>query len=109
MKTSRFPWVSGGVLERRMPGKNGEGTDRMMAYEFLDCRICGLGHLSGKTLRLLVGQSHEVRGTPSSTGTFPIPSRHPSTKPPKTVGKQLVLEKNDGGRKYGESTPRHLQ
>ena len=25
----RFPWVSGGFLERRLPGKNGEGTPRM--------------------------------------------------------------------------------
>ena len=27
-RTSRFPWDSGGVLERRIPRKNGEGTPR---------------------------------------------------------------------------------
>ena len=26
-----FPWVSGGFLERRIPGKNGEGRSRNMA------------------------------------------------------------------------------
>ena len=26
----RFPWVSGGFLERRIPGKNGEGTPRVL-------------------------------------------------------------------------------
>ena len=30
-----FPWVSGGFLERRIPGKNGEGTARSM------CAILG--------------------------------------------------------------------
>ena len=29
-KTSRSPWVSGGFLERRIPGKDGEGTNRIM-------------------------------------------------------------------------------
>ena len=29
-KTGRFPWVSGGFLERRIPGKNGEGTPRTL-------------------------------------------------------------------------------
>ena len=28
LKASYFPWVSGGFLERRIPGKNGEGTPR---------------------------------------------------------------------------------
>ena len=27
-KTIRFPWVSGGFLKRRIPGKNGDGTPR---------------------------------------------------------------------------------
>ena len=30
-KTNRFPWVSGGFLERTIPGKNGEGTPRTIA------------------------------------------------------------------------------
>ena len=29
-ETSRFPWDSGGFLERRIPGKNGEGTNRLL-------------------------------------------------------------------------------
>ena len=29
-KTSYFPCVSGGFLERRIPGKNGEGTPRVL-------------------------------------------------------------------------------
>ena len=36
----RFPWVSGGVLERRIPGKNGEGTLRKVHFEVP--RILGL-------------------------------------------------------------------
>ena len=28
-KTSRFRWVSGGFLEKRIPGKNGEGIPRI--------------------------------------------------------------------------------
>ena len=31
-KTGRFPWVSGGFLERRIPGKNGEGTPRIASF-----------------------------------------------------------------------------
>ena len=27
-KNRPFPWVSGGFLERRIPGKNGEGSTR---------------------------------------------------------------------------------
>ena len=30
-QTGRFPWVSGGFLERRTPGKNGEGTPRRVS------------------------------------------------------------------------------
>ena len=35
-KTCRLPWVSGGFLERRIPGKNGEGTPRVL------CRVIAL-------------------------------------------------------------------
>ena len=30
-KSDPFPWVSGGFLERRIPGKNGEGSARTVA------------------------------------------------------------------------------
>ena len=30
---TRFPWFSGGFLERRIPGKNGEGTLRLFGVK----------------------------------------------------------------------------
>ena len=36
-KSSRFPWVSGRFLRRRIPGKNGEGTPRILLSPDLGC------------------------------------------------------------------------
>ena len=46
-----FPWLSGGFLERRIPGKNGEGSTRTLgkdnpglkscsAFQLVDIQMC---------------------------------------------------------------------
>ena len=41
-RTGRFPWVSGGFLERRIPGKNGNGRYPQNSV-FLGGAPCGVG------------------------------------------------------------------
>ena len=58
-KRIRFPWVSGGVLERRIPGKNGEGTRESW------CSRCqwGLANSNSppRTVVFIVGNEHDIR------------------------------------------------
>ena len=53
-KHCRFPWVSGGFLERRIPRKNGEGTPGLMAQNgnslLLGGFPCGSARLSSAPL-----------------------------------------------------------
>ena len=46
--TSRFPWVSGGLLERRIPGKDGEGAPRYRVVCSPKTRLPGPRGLMGK-------------------------------------------------------------
>ena len=59
LKTQPLPWVSGGFLERKIPGKNGEGTTRTMVWGLAcpgDSPLDGPRTASGTTWQTWLGR-----------------------------------------------------